>query len=464
MKKLKYISAAILLASLSASAQNFSENFDDHNNRNGLAANCWLFFGTDVKTSSAISGSSTRSGQATSLTSKKEVRTPFLDIQAGSTLSFKHKISAYRNQDDRFLDVVLIDVNDVESAPILSHTYTSGGTVTETNITVGTTGVYRVAFQHFGTGGQGRGHIDDVVITNATYASDPGNNCLPVSSNPDSDGDGVADAQDEFPNDPTLAYTYSNTVGFGSLAFEDLWPFKGDYDFNDLVVDYKITRFINANNQVKYLEAKFLTTAVGGVLVDGLAINFPSLSRAEVANVTGQELNGYTSNSNGTENGQSNAVVVVFDDVEDVINRAGGTFYNTISGEPVGVSDMVTLTINFTSPVASSKVADADIFVFVGGDRGLEIHRADKAPTDLATSSVLGTGDDNSNAGSGTYYKTANNLPWVIETPVKFDYPTEKTDVLQAYLKFAAWAQSGGASFNDWYDDKSGYRTDSNIF
>jgi len=53
----------------------------------------------------------------------------------------------------------------------------------------------------------------------------------------DSDGDGIQDADDDFPNDPARAFiNFFPAAGYGSLAFEDLWPGKGDYDFNDLVV------------------------------------------------------------------------------------------------------------------------------------------------------------------------------------------------------------------------------------
>lgn len=468
MKTLKYLAAGLLLSSIGANAQNFTENFDSHNNRNALYSNCWQFFGTDVKSNDAINGgSSTRSGQATSLTNKKEVITPFLDIKAGSQISFTHKISSYRNQDDRFLDIVLIDENGNSSAPIFDYTYVNGSVQTVTNISVGSSGIYRIAFQHYGTGGQGRGHLDDIVITNATYASDPGNNCEPISTVADADGDGVADDQDAFPNDITKAYrVYTNGGGYGSVAFEDLWPSQGDYDFNDMVTDFRVEFIMNAANDVVEMNAKIYVRAVGAGIVNGFGVEFSDVVASKAINVSGGSLTDtyITLASNGAEANQTNLVVIPFDNVESVINRNGGAFYNTTKGQAEAISDTVNLKITLSAGVSLAQASNLNPFVIKNRIRGHEIHLADKAPTDLADMTLFGTGDDDSNPTAGRYYKTVRNFPWAISTPVKFDYPAEKQDVVNAHNKFASWAQSGGSSFSDWYSDQPGYRTLVNLF
>ena len=48
----------------------------------------------------------------------------------------------------------------------------------------------------------------------------------------DSDGDGVPDDQYDYPNDNTRAFNkFFPSNGPGTLMFEDLWPFKGDYGY-----------------------------------------------------------------------------------------------------------------------------------------------------------------------------------------------------------------------------------------
>lgn len=41
-------------------------------------------------------------------------------------------------------------------------------------------------------------------------------------------------------------------------------------------------------------------------------------------------------------------------------------------------------------------------------------------------SSYWGTLHDNADSVSGRYYVSENNLPWAVEIPLSFDYPTEK--------------------------------------
>merc|ERR1711879_138237 len=61
----------------------------------------------------------------------------------------------------------------------------------------------------------------------------------PIDTPDDADGDGISDVFDDFPNDPSKAF-HTNNYSNSTLVFEDLWPQKGDYDFNDMVIDYNM--------------------------------------------------------------------------------------------------------------------------------------------------------------------------------------------------------------------------------
>lgn len=49
----------------------------------------------------------------------------------------------------------------------------------------------------------------------------------------------------------------------GTLAFKDLWPSKGDYDFNDLVVDYTYKRLKSVGG-ITDIQLEFQPMARGG--------------------------------------------------------------------------------------------------------------------------------------------------------------------------------------------------------
>jgi len=266
----------------------------------------------------------------------------------------------------------------------------------------------------------------------------------------DSDGDGVNDSQDDYPNDPERAFdNYFPGQGlWATLAFEDLWPSKGDYDFNDLVAGYNINQVTNAQNQVVDVIAKFDIRHNGAGLHNGFAFQIP-VEQSNVSSVTTdyQPMGEIELNGNGTIKGQDLTNILVFEDNWTV------------------VGNQINITINFSNPVP---VVDAGTppynpYLLKDDDQSVEIHLPDMAPTQLADLSLFGTGDDTSDPATGRYYKTEKNLPWVINIDYDFDWMKEKVEIVDGYLHFAEWAESGGTVYQDWYKDLPGYRNESVI-
>ena len=290
-----------------------------------------------------------------------------------------------------------------------------------------------------------------------------------TNSGTDTDGDGVADVSDDFPNDANKSFSNhlpaENT--FGTLAFEDLWPAKGDFDFNDLVVNYHYELITNAQDQVTEMKAQYVIRAVGASYQNGFGVQLP-INASDVASVTGSQLteNYITLASNGVEANQSKAVVMVFDNAYKHVQRPAGFFVNTERNAPVVTADTFNLTITLANPIDFSTLSNAPYnpFIMVNQIRGHEVHLIDQAPTDLVDISLLGTLQDKSNVNQGKYYRTKNNLPFALHIPVSFDYPLEKKGINTAFLKFVDWAQSQGGSFTDWYLNKDGYRNEENIY
>ncbi len=299
---------------------------------------------------------------------------------------------------------------------------------------------------------------------NAIYSNQVNN----VNTGIDSDSDGIPDIQDEYPSDPTLAFNtfYPGSNTFGYLAFEDLWPYRGDYDLNDLIVGYKFNSIQNANNQIKKIKAQIFVKAAGGSFKHGFGIELP-FPPSFVQSVIGCQLTeSYVSlNANGTEAGQTNAVIIAFDNSTSIAPRPTGFYVNTEPGSPVVVSDTLSLEITLVSGIPLSNLGSApfNAFLISNMTRGKEIHQADKMPTNLADPTLFNTGQDRTNPALGRYYKSDVNLPWCINIPGSYGIVTEKNKIIDAYLKFSSWVQSGGVSYPDWYQNLPGYRDQSKI-
>ncbi|MDZ7848196.1 MAG: LruC domain-containing protein [Owenweeksia sp.] len=286
----------------------------------------------------------------------------------------------------------------------------------------------------------------------------------------DSDNDGVADKADLFPNDPTAcgATSYPANASYATLAFEDLWPSRGDYDFNDLVLDYRHDMITNANNDVVRIESEYVVVALGGSFKKGFGFQL-NVAPSEINSVTGQffTTNGLSIAANGTEQGQSKATIMVFDNAFKVIRNMGGTaFVNTDPSEAGKDSDTLRTVVDFNSPqpAASLGAAPFNPFIYINGDRGKELHLIDQGPTDLANTSFFGNGVDASDPASGDYYKTQENHPWALNIIGGFEYPVEKTDIVEAHNFFDIWAQSGGSMHTDWFMDFPGYRASGKVY
>jgi len=273
----------------------------------------------------------------------------------------------------------------------------------------------------------------------------------------DSDGDGVPDYEDAFPNDPARAYItfYPGKDTWGTIAFEDNWPAVGDYDMNDLVVSYQYKLISDAKNNTVEFFASYAPIASGATFNNGFGVQFP-FSPSQVNIVKGQSLKqGYTKqNANGTEANQKNAVIIPFDNVRNLINNFDGNlFVNTLPYRDRVSGDTSVVYLQFTSPVSANTFPLTQInpFAISNMRRGYEIHLPNYAPTDLANTKLFGTDNDASDPANGIYYVTKDNHPWALDFAGKWLYPIETKPLSGTYLHFLDWAGSGGAAYNDWY-------------
>lgn len=237
---------------------------------------------------------------------------------------------------------------------------------------------------------------------------------------------------------------------FGTLAYEDLWPSFGDYDMNDLVVDVNIIEDTDLNNEIHQIRFSFAIRALGAAFDSGFGIELP-VANSLVSEVTGNRLSTglISTNANGTEAGQNNAVIIMWDDSAEEM----GKWVNTINPADHVDEDSLFVTVKFDTPVSRAMLGEPPYkpFVFINQERGREVHLAGNAPTDLVNTGYFGQEDDTTDPSMGRFYLSDNDLNWAFFFPVSVDYPLEKVSILQAFPQFEGWVQSGGMANQDWY-------------
>ena len=336
-----------------------------------------------------------------------------------------------------------------------------------------------------GTGTNGRSNysnlfVDGLSILNKTQTKNivattcndgAGQIVAPPPAIVDSDGDGVQESEDYDDNDASVAFVsyFPSETGWASYAFEDLWPWKGDYDMNDLVLGFKITNYSNSSNKFTKMKFDYIIKASGSSKDLAAAIQLDKINASNVASVTGDVTDGtapFLRSPNGTESGVTLAVIPLFNRLQSIVPDQAGAFVNTVSGNHTIIQPRA-ITISFVNPVESSdlSVNTALNFFIIRNEigqviRGLEIHLPTFSPTSKADMSML-TGKQ---LHPFDKYKSVDGMMWGIMIPELFEHPFEGNVVSTAYLKFDQWALSGGTEYPDWYKDLEGYRDNTKIY
>ncbi|EPR69044.1 LruC domain-containing protein [Cyclobacterium qasimii] len=260
----------------------------------------------------------------------------------------------------------------------------------------------------------------------------------------DSDGDGILDQDDAFPDDAEAAFESftPSKYGKGTIAFEDLWPSSGDYDFNDAALNYQAIAVLNSKNLAVRLDFICNIKANGAGYTNGIGFEIVGLDPSKIESVSGPVLNqGFINNNdNGTEAGQENAVIILADDVDNLLNET-------------------TISIKFVEPISTTElgVAPFNPFIIINKEREKEVHLPYMNITSLGNQSNVFTGDNKDTDGN---FISDNGFPWAISIIHDFKVPKEKVNITSAYNFFSTWAESGGTSNEDWYKDNPGNRNE----
>lgn len=242
----------------------------------------------------------------------------------------------------------------------------------------------------------------------------------------------------ETPTADQLTYGAS-----GTLAFEDLWPYKGDYDMNDVVIYYNSTIYKDLNNKVTKIVDEFVAKHDGAKYVNGFGYQFHNIASNVIQNVKIETNSGLSSsfmNGQMLEPGQDHPTIILFDNMQ------------------VAAAQQATFTV--TTTFVNGGVNETDVlppynpFIIAESDKGRtkEVHLTNYPPTTLADRKLLSTGNDFSNPNVGLYYASDNNYPFAICLSTNdYKWPAEMVSIDQVYPAFEGWVLSKGASNASWY-------------
>ncbi len=266
-------------------------------------------------------------------------------------------------------------------------------------------------------------------------------------------------------------YEYSPSQGqYSTLAFEDLWPYEGDYDFNDMVIDYNLALKRNELDKLLSLTLTSKLRAIGATQRNGFyfEIDIP-MKYIDTIEINGIEVEKevYLERGNSGLNPNESTIIKVFQDAHSLFTLNGGfvnTFYEAYIKTPI----QNTIKINFLPNVPYSQdfLQSFNPFVRVNShfnytDR--EVHLPGYKPSTFGALSKLNTGDDM--ASIKGYYKNINGLPWAVKIYRTFEYPIEGVQITLAYNYFFQWASSEGREYTDWYrSDYSGYANSNKLY
>lgn len=271
---------------------------------------------------------------------------------------------------------------------------------------------------------------------------------------------GGDDPEPPTENEPIVdPYTYS-------FMFEDQWPKYGDYDMNDIVIYVEnITKTPNSNGLIEKLSFDYTLKAVGAKKQLAAAVMFGQIAPTDITSVSYSEMtpSNFNTAGNGTEEGQDYAVIPLFDNAHQYMEKTTEVMVNTVRGSSENVENPATISmeITFAKPVEATAltISEFNLFVIttlsvpgnlnVKSDDRIEIHIIGYEPSKKANTAIFGTANDAST--DALPFVSQEGLTWGIVIPDEFKWPSEWRNVLDAYGEFKDWIISGGTESKEWW-------------
>lgn len=247
-----------------------------------------------------------------------------------------------------------------------------------------------------------------------------------------------------------LAVTSWNSFPSGNthyfVAYEDMYPKLGDYDFNDLVVAYQVQFGMNSNNQVvKIMGSAYLLAKGASYSHDWhVRINLPATVKTAVgcsSSVVATPQTSVACNGVNPPVASGTVDVTVFADTGKIFPSQytdyRRVFTNTLFGAAYLKGPKSTFIVNLNQPVDPANIGTApfDPYLYVRDTKQtIQLLQVNPAIKDV------------------------NGYPYAMLMPSGWNWPYEKTDIRTTYPQFNDFTATQGASSVNWYSFPAKYQ------
>ncbi|MGF1717126.1 LruC domain-containing protein [Photobacterium chitinilyticum] len=238
---------------------------------------------------------------------------------------------------------------------------------------------------------------------------------------------------------------FPSSVEYYIAAYEDNYPAKSDYDFNDLVVGYRVGLGMTADKVSSLLIYGYIIARGSGFTHDWyLHIGLP-----DEASGTGM-VNLFQAGSSVQESGYPKSISQsgsfdqrLLQGTKSLMQVPGLEFANTEAEVSLIQGQKFSVSFDFDTPLNLADIAlpPYDPYLHVT-NTGYEIHLPEYA-------SRLGSSVNNAEGVGG--FKNEQGYPFVVIIPEDWEPPLEHVDLGEAYSTFLGYVSSSGAQNESWY-------------
>jgi LruC domain-containing protein len=231
------------------------------------------------------------------------------------------------------------------------------------------------------------------------------------------------------------------------VGYEDNYPEKGDYDFNDLVVGYQVKLGLDLNGRVKTIEGEGYLVARGGSFNHDWLLHIDLPSGASLSG----ELSVFEAGSQTPMTGYPQSIsdsgkllLDIFSSTQDLFTDPNESFVNTVWYADHIPGPKFTFSVTLDDGIPAHRLSDApfDPILYVRST-GYEIHLPEFSPILVRSFNI---------ENGVTSFTDPNGYPFSMIFPEDWLFPNEYVDLGEAYPSFVDYVQSNNTTSTNWYE------------